>query len=46
MSKKESQITRRKLLKDAALAGLGGAMMPLNGLTSPRSREEGRINRG
>ena len=31
MSKTGSYLTRRKLIKEAMLAGLGGAMIPLTG---------------
>jgi hypothetical protein len=40
MNKNESHITRRKLLKGAALAGLGSAMMPLNGFASPEQTKK------
>ncbi len=35
MNKNQAQIPRRKLLKDAALLGLGGVMVPLNGFSGP-----------
>ena len=35
MSKTVSKILRREFLKDASLAGLGGAMMPLAGFSDP-----------
>src|SRR5690554_1493826 len=37
MKELESKITRRRLIKDTALAGLGGAIMPMAGFTNPAS---------
>ncbi len=43
MEKKEFDITRRKLLKNTALAGLGGAILPLTGLTNLTPQKKGGL---
>jgi hypothetical protein len=40
MNKKVSRFTRRELIKSAALAGLGGAMMPLTGFTGTDQKKK------
>ncbi len=40
MDKNDFHIPRRKLLKNAAIAGLGGALMPLNGFSGPVPQEK------
>ena len=40
MNKASSLITRRKLFKDVAIAGLGGALIPLTGFVSPNLQKK------
>src|SRR5690606_26760816 len=44
MQKKDFNLSRRKMLKGAAVAGLGGSIMPFSGLAKPQSRSrKGKI---
>jgi hypothetical protein len=40
MNKTSSLITRRKLLKDVAVAGMSGAMIPLTGFVTPNQQKK------
>ncbi|OFX39263.1 MAG: hypothetical protein A2X03_18810 [Bacteroidetes bacterium GWA2_40_15] len=44
MNKNESHITRRNLLRNSALAGLGGALMPLTGMAVPDQKKKKTLN--
>src|SRR5690606_8243837 len=44
MHNKDFNISRRKMLKGAAVAGLGGSIMPFSGLANPKLKQkQGRI---
>ncbi|HBH82559.1 MAG TPA: hypothetical protein DDY34_01955 [Bacteroidales bacterium] len=44
MKNSKSHVTRRKLIKDASLLGLGGALMPLTGFTADDQKKEKTLN--
>ncbi|HBE41067.1 MAG TPA: hypothetical protein DDW27_07670, partial [Bacteroidales bacterium] len=40
MNNKGSHLTRRKILKNAAIAGLGGAIIPMSGFSAADQRSQ------